>query len=686
VEHLYTPPKAPKYPKKLVKHSHEREDPFYWMCDREHPELLDYLKKENEYFNRDTLHLEPFRETLYKEMRSRIKEDDRSLPLFKNGFWYQSEYQEGKEYPIYSRFKKENGEGRELLFDVNDLASSYSYYHFKGLKVSPNNQLALYAEDTVSRRQYTLKIKNLETGQLLDDVIENTTGTACWASDNKTFFYVKKDPQTLRSYRVYRHQIGQNLAEDELVFEEDDETFNVGIFKPKSEDYIFIVSSSTLTTEYRFIKSDDPNAPFRVFSKRERGLEYSLDHYQDHFYLLTNKDGATNFKLMKTSVLATDSDHWEEFIPHRPEILLEDVEFFEKFYVLSERKKGLTSLQIHHWEDHSFYTVAMEGETYVCDIHENPEFKTTKLRYYYNSMTRPGSVYEIDMETRETRLLKQQEVLGGYSPSDYISERVWITARDGVSVPVSLVKHKDTPKNAPTLIYGYGSYGHTIDPYFSSTRLSLLDRGFVFAIAHIRGGEYLGREWYETGKLELKNNTFNDFVDASKGLVSLGIAREDRLYAMGGSAGGLLVGAVINTNPELYHGVIAAVPFVDVVTTMLDEDIPLTTGEYDEWGNPNDPKYYEIMLSYSPYDNVQPQNYPNIYVSTGFHDSQVQYWEPAKWVAKLRECQLADHKIYLDTNLETGHGGASGRFEQLKELAKEYAFILNLCDPSLCRV
>ena len=346
----------------------------------------------------------------------------------------------------------------------------------------------------------------------------------------------------------------------------------------------------------------------------------------------------------------------------------------------------MTYLQIYQWDDHSFYTVAMEGETYVCDIHENPEFKTTKLRYYYNSMTLPGSVYEIDMETRETRLLKQQEVLGGYAPSDYISERVWVTARDGVLVPISLVKHKNTTNHAPTLVYGYGSYGHTVDPYFSSTRLSLLDRGFVFAIAHVRGGEYLGREWYETGKLELKSNTFNDFVDASKGLISLGIARADRLYAMGGSAGGLLIGAVINNNPELYHGVIAAVPFVDVVTTMLDEDIPLTTGEYDEWGNPNDPKFYEIMLSYSPYDNVCPRNYPNIYVSTGFHDSQVQYWEPAKWVAKLRKCQLSNNKIYLDTNLETGHGGASGRFEQLKELAKEYTFILNLYNPSLCRL
>ena len=679
-------PKAPKYPKTLEKHGHLREDPYYWMNDREHPDILPYLQAENKYFETDTKDCENLRSTLYTEMRARIKEDDNSLPTFKRGYWYRSEYEKGKEYPVYVRFANKDRSDRVVLFDVNQMAEPYSYYHFKGLQVSPNNHIALFAEDTVSRRQYTLRFKDLETNLFLEDCIENTTGGACWAADSKTVYYVKKDPKTLRSYQVFRHVLGTPTTDDVLVFQEDDDTFNVGVFTTKSEQFVFIVSSSTLTTEYRFIPSNDPLASFSVLSERQRGLEYSVDHYKDHFYLLTNKDQATNFKLMRTPIAQTALEHWVDFVPHRKTILLEDIEFFDSYYVLSEREQGLTRLLIHSWDTEESYQVPLSGETYVCSIDDNPEFDTHKLRYYFNSMTEPASIFEIDMASKEILRLKQQEVLGGYTSDAYTSFRIWADARDGVRIPVSIVKHKNTPNNAPTLVYGYGAYGHVVDPYFSSTRLSLLDRGFVFAIAHVRGGEYLGREWYENGKLAKKNNSFTDFIDAAKALINHNIADKNELYAMGGSAGGLLVGAVINMEPSLFKGVIAAVPFVDVVTTMLDEDIPLTTGEYDEWGNPNLEDDYKRMLSYSPYDNVTLRAYPNLYVSTGFHDSQVQYWEPAKWVAKLRDFHTGDQKIYLDVNLDTGHGGASGRFEQLKELAKEYGFILSLHNPSLCKV
>ncbi|NNC35522.1 MAG: S9 family peptidase, partial [Croceitalea sp.] len=547
--------------------------------------------------------------------------------------------------------------------------------------VSDNNEYATFGVDTVSRRLYTIQIKNLQTGEVYPDLIENTSGSAVWAADNKTLFYTKKDTETLRSNKIYKHVLGTKAEVDELVYEEEDDTFNIGVYKTKSKKYLVVASISTLTSEFRFLPSESPNEKFKIFSPRERGLEYSITHYDDSFYVLTNKDGATNFKLMKVNEEDTSSSNWKEFIPHRDDVLLEDIDIFKSFYVLSERENGLNQLKIVRWDGKDSYYLPFESETYVAGASTNLDFDTELLRYVYNPMTSPYAIIDFNMRTKEKKVLKEQEVLGGqFDKENYRSERKWATARDGVKVPISIVYHKDTPLDgtSPLLQYAYGSYGATIDPYFSSVRLSLLDRGFVYAIAHIRGGEYLGRPWYEDGKLLNKKNTFTDFVDVSKYLIESKLTSSEHLYAMGGSAGGLLMGAVVNIAPELYNGVVAAVPFVDVVTTMLDESIPLTTGEYDEWGNPNDKTYYDYMKSYSPYDNVTKQAYPNMLVTTGLHDSQVQYWEPAKWVAKLREYKTDDNQLFLDTNMDAGHGGASGRFEALKETAKEYAFMLDL--------
>ena len=528
---------------------------------------------------------------------------------------------------------------------------------------------------------YIIQIKNLETGEIYPDKIENTTGSAVWANDNKTLFYTQKDPVTLRSDKIYKHRLGTSAKTDKLIFNEEDETFGTFVYKTKSRKYIVIGSYSTLTSEYQVLRADDPDGQFKIFSPRTRGLEYSIAHYGTDFYVLTNKDKATNFKLMKVKEENTSSDNWEEFIPHRTEVLLEDIDIFKDYYVLSERENGLNKLKIVRWDGNDSYYLPLEGETYTAYASHNPEFDTEILRYAYNSMTTPSSVIDFNLSTKEKTIKKEQEVLGGkFQKENYLSKRIWATARDGEKVPMSIVYHKDTDldKANPVLQYAYGSYGATIDPYFSTVRLSLLDRGFVYAIAHIRGGQYLGRQWYEGGKLLEKKNTFTDFVDCSKFLIDSGLTSPDHLYAAGGSAGGLLMGAIVNMAPDLYNGVVAAVPFVDVITTMLDDSIPLTTGEYDEWGNPNDKEYYDYMKSYSPYDNVTAKAYPNLLVTTGLHDSQVQYWEPAKWVAKLREMKTDDNLLFLDTNMDAGHGGASGRFEALKEAAKEYAFLLDL--------
>jgi oligopeptidase B len=535
--------------------------------------------------------------------------------------------------------------------------------------------------DTVSRRKYTLYIKNLETGEVYNESIPLTTGSATWANDNKTLFYTRKDEQTLRSNQIYRHTLGEPSENDQLIYTEEDDTFGTYVYKTKSKKYIVIGSYSTLTSEFRILDANTPQGEFKIFQPRERGLEYNISHYGDYFYVVTNKDAAKNFKLMKTPVTATAKENWKDVLPHREEVLLEDVEIFKNFLVVSERSNGLNKIRIMKWDDSEDYYLPFDNETYTAYTTQNPEFDTDVLRYGYNSLTTPASVIDFNMETREKEVKKEMEVLGGtFQKENYESKRVWATADDGTKIPISMVYRKGIQQNGnnPLLLYGYGSYGSTIDPYFSTSRLSLLDRGFIFAIAHIRGGEYLGRQWYEDGKLLKKKNTFTDFVDASEYLIAQGYTSEDHLYAMGGSAGGLLMGAVVNLAPQLYNGVIASVPFVDVVTTMLDDSIPLTTGEYDEWGNPNDPEYYNYMKSYSPYDNISEKEYPNMLVTTGLHDSQVQYWEPAKWVAKLREKKKGDNKLLLHTNMDAGHGGASGRFEALKEVAMDYAFLLDL--------
>ncbi|MBT8237780.1 MAG: S9 family peptidase [Croceitalea sp.] len=674
-------PKAKKIPEKLEIHGDVRIDDYYWLNNREDPEVIAYLEAENAYYNEKTAHTKAFQEELFKEMKGRIKEDDASVPYKKNGYYYYTRYETGKEYPIHCRKKESLDTPEIIMFNVNELAAEHEFFNLRGISVSDNNEYATFGVDTVSRRLYTIQIKNLQTGEVYPDLIENTSGSAVWAADNKTLFYTKKDTETLRSNKIYKHVLGTKAEVDELVYEEEDDTFNIGVYKTKSKKYLVVASISTLTSEFRFLPSESPNEKFKVFSPRERGLEYSITHYDDSFYVLTNKDGATNFKLMKVNEEDTSSSNWKEFIPHRDDVLLEDIDIFKSFYVLSERENGLNQLKIVRWDGKDSYYLPFESETYVAGASTNLDFDTELLRYVYNPMTSPYAIIDFNMRTKEKKVLKEQEVLGGqFDKENYRSERKWATARDGVKVPISIVYHKDTPLDgtSPLLQYAYGSYGATIDPYFSSVRLSLLDRGFVYAIAHIRGGEYLGRPWYEDGKLLNKKNTFTDFVDVSKYLIESKLTSSEHLYAMGGSAGGLLMGAVVNIAPELYNGVVAAVPFVDVVTTMLDESIPLTTGEYDEWGNPNDETYYYYMKSYSPYDNVTKQAYPNMLVTTGLHDSQVQYWEPAKWVAKLREYKTDDNQLFLDTNMDAGHGGASGRFEALKETAKEYAFMLDL--------
>ncbi len=674
-------PKAKIIPKKLKKHNEIRIDNYFWLNDRENPEVIDYLNQENAYYESMTAHTKDFQKELFEEMKGRIKEDDQSVPYLYNGYYYITRFEKGQDYPIYSRKKGSLEAKEEILFDCNELAKGHSFFQLGGLSVSPDNRFASFGTDMVGRRIYTIKIKNLDTNEILSDTIENTTGGSVWANDNQTLFYTRQDKVTLRADTIYKHKLGTDAKDDVLVYEEKDETFNVSVGKEKSKKYIVIGAESTMTTEYRILNSDTPDADFKVFQPRVRGLEYSISHFGDSFYILTNKDKATNFKLMKTPENATEKKHWKEVIPHRESVLIEDIEIFRNYLVVEERANGLNHIRIMPWNGEEEYYLPFGSETYNACTTTNVDFDTDVLRYSYQSLATPSSVIDFNMKTKSKEIKKEQAVLGGkFDKNNYIEKRIWATAKDGTQVPISLVYHKDLKKDGtnPLLLYAYGSYGVTMEPYFSTTRLTLLDRGFIFAIAHIRGGEDLGRQWYEDGKLLKKKNTFTDFIDCSQFLIQEKYTSPAHLYAEGGSAGGLLMGAIINMAPELYHGVIAQVPFVDVVTTMLDDSIPLTTGEYDEWGNPNTKKYYDYMLSYSPYDNVKEQVYPNMYVSTGLHDSQVQYWEPAKWVAKLRTHKKGDTVLYLNTNMDAGHGGASGRFEAIKELAKEYAFLLDL--------
>ena len=672
-------PKAKKIDKTLEIHGHKRTDSYFWLNERENPNVIKYLEEENAYADFVMKDTEELQEQLFQEMKARYKEDDESLPYFFNEYWYVIKYQIGKEYPLFYRHYLSLENPIELMLDVNEMAEGKDFYDVGSFSVSVNNQLAAFSEDTLGRRIYTILVKNLETGEFYEDKIENTTGKSVWANDNEHFFYIRKD-ETLRAYQIFRHKIGTKQEEDVLVFHEEDETFDVNVFKTKSLEYIFIASSSTISDEHWFIPSNDVNAEWKVIQKREDYLEYAVEHYENDFYIITNEGDATNFKIVKTPVEKPSKENWVDVIPHKKETLLEGFEIFKDYFVLEERTEGLLQLKIINNGDQTSYYLPFNEPTYSAYVGINLDFDTEVLRYGYTSLTQPSSTLEYNMRTRETKLLKQQEVLGGtFDTNNYISERIWAPSRDGkVKVPISLVYHKDTKKSAetPLLLYGYGSYGHTIDASFSNVRLSILDRGYIFAIAHIRGGEYLGREWYEDGKMLRKKNTFFDFIDAAKYLVAENYTSSQHLYAMGGSAGGLLVGAVMNYEPTLFNGIIAQVPFVDVVTTMLDESIPLTTGEFDEWGNPKKKKYYNYMLSYSPYDNIEEKDYPNILITTGFHDSQVQYWEPAKWTAKLRELKTDDNTLVFKTDMKSGHGGASGRFESLKEDALEYAFLL----------
>jgi oligopeptidase B len=683
-------PLASKRPHNLEMHGDVRVDNYYWMRlsdeqkeaeakDEQTQEVLTYLTAENDYTKAVMQHTEDFQVKLFQEMKGRIKETDESVPVKDNGYWYYTRFEEGKDYAFYCRKKDSLENAEEVMIDGPSLAEGKSYWALGGMTVSPDNQWIAYGVDEVSRRVYRVFFKELATGKISDDVLEGTTGRATWATDNKTLFYSKRDPQTLREFQIWKHILGTPQDQDILVYEEQDETFSCFVFKTKSEKYIVIGSSQTLTTEYRVLEADQPNGAFRIFQARQREMEYAIDHYGDYFYITTNWN-AKNFKLMRTELDKTNMESWEEVIPHREDVLLEGVEMFRDFMVIDERKNGLTQLRIKRWDGTQEYYLPFEDAAYSAGVGANPDFNTEILRYGYTSMVTPMSTFDFNMVTQEKILLKQQEIVGGYNAADYHCERLMVPVSDGTLVPVSLVYKKGFERNAqsPLLLYAYGSYGHSLDAGFGSARLSLLNRGFAYAIAHIRGGQEMGRHWYDNGKLLQKKNTFTDFVDCAQYLVNEQFTASDRLFAMGGSAGGLLMGVVANMAPQLFKGIISAVPFVDVVTTMLDETIPLTTFEYDEWGNPNDEEYYQYMKSYSPIDNIEQKSYPNILVTTGYWDSQVQYWEPAKYVAKMRDLKTDQNRLLFWCNMDAGHGGKSGRFEALKEVALEYAFMLDL--------
>lgn len=672
-------PHPEKKPIELVKHGDVRVDNYYWLNQRENPEVIDYLNAENSYLEEVMASTNDFQADLFDEIVGRIKQDDESVPYKDNGYFYYTRFVEGGEYPIYCRKKGNLDSNEEVILDVNEMAKGYSYYQISGMSVSPDNKLVAFGVDTVSRRKYTVYVKNLETGEMYSDAIEETSGGVAWANDNSTFFFTRKDPVTLRSEKIFSHILGEEPEKDKLIYFEEDETFSIGVGRTKSGDFLLIGSSSTLSSEFWYLDANKPNMSFKVVQARQNNLEYSVDHYKESFYIRTNLN-AENFKLMKTSVLEPEMDNWVDIIEHREDVLFTGFELFSSYLVLEEMKEGLPVIRILNQESGAISNLPFEEETFTAGISVNRDFDSELLRYSYSSLTTPNSTYDYNMITGEKTLLKRTEVVGGYNPDDYKAERRWAEAKDGTLIPMSIVYKKGVKRDGsnPALLYAYGSYGYSMSPSFQSTRLSLLDRGFIYAIAHVRGGQEMGRYWYEDGKLLKKKNTYTDFNDCAEYLISQKYTSANKLFAQGGSAGGLLMGAILNMRPDLYKGVVANVPFVDVITTMLDETIPLTTSEYDEWGNPNDPVYYKYMLSYSPYDNVQEMNYPAILVTTGLHDSQVQYFEPAKWVAKLRDMKTDDNILLMHTNMEAGHGGASGRFKRYKEVALGYAFIFDL--------
>ena len=674
------PPVATIKPFEITaKHGHVRVDNYYWLNERENQEVIDYLNAENAYMDTMLAHTKDFQASLFNEMRSRIKEDDASVPYKLDDYYYYSRYVEGGEYPIYARKKGSLDAAEEIIMDGNELGKDKSFLNFF-TSVSHDHNLAAIIMDTQGRNFYTVMIKDLRTGEMLPDKIENIRSSAVWTTDNKSFYYSIPDPVTLRNYQVKRHIIGQDASQDEVVFEEKDQTLNCGVGITKSKKYIIIGSGRTDASYAYYLDADKPGKP-QLIAPIEDNVQYNVDHAGgEDFFIYTNQD-AVNYRLVKTPITNPTKANWKDVIPNRSDIFLEGVDYFKDYMAVQETKEGLAKIRIIKFADNAEHEIQFDEPAYSAGLGYNPAFDTDVVRYSYTSMTTPNSVYDYNMESRAKELMKEQPVLGDFNKNNYQTERVMVTARDGKKVPMSIVYRKDKFKKDGTMpgwIYAYGSYGYSMDASFSSSRLSLLDRGMVYAIAHIRGGQEMGGDWYEDGKMMNKKNSFYDFIDCSKWLQDNGYVAKDKLFASGGSAGGLLMGGILNMAPELYRGVIAAVAFVDVVTTMMDESIPLTTFEWLEWGNPNIQEQYEYMLSYSPYDNVEAKNYPHILATTGLHDSQVQYWEPAKWVAKLRTLKTDSNNLFLYTNMDAGHGGASGRFERLKEVAREYAFVFDI--------
>ena len=671
------PPRARVAPTRLETHGVVRVDDYYWLRERDNPEVTAYLEAENEHTRAVMAPTEPLQETLFAEIKGRIKQTDMSVPYREGDFTYHTRYEDGREYPIYGRRRVGGTTAETVLLDVNLLAEGHDFCQVSGRSVSPDQRLLAYATDLEGRRIYTVRIKDLGSGEMLDDELTGVTANLVWANDSRTLFYARQDPTTLRWFQIYRHRLGAPQADDTLAYEEPDDTFNCEVGKSRSKRYLLIASYQTVSTEYRYLDADQPDGRFTVFLPRARDHEYHIDHYRDRFYIRTNRD-ARNFKLMEAADTQTDPGRWVELIPHRDDVLLGPFELFRDHLVVQERRDGLVHLRVRPWEGDAGHDIAFDEPAYDAYLSTNREPDTAVLRFGYESLTTPVSTYDYDMVARTRTLLKREEVLGDFDPSRYRSERLMATAPDGESIPISLVGRVGTTRDGttPLLLYGYGAYGLSMDATFNSARLSLLDRGFVYAIAHVRGGQELGRRWYDDGRLGRKRNTFSDFIACAEHLVAERLTRPDRLFAMGGSAGGMLMGAVFNMRPDLFAGVVAQVPFVDVVTTMLDDTIPLTTGEYDEWGNPHERTAFDDILAYSPYDNIEAKDYPALLVLAGLHDSQVQYWEPAKWVAKLRALKTDRNPLLLKTHMDAGHGGVSGRYRRYRETALQYAFLL----------
>jgi oligopeptidase B len=674
---IMNPPIARKIPFQITTHGQTRIDPYYWMNQRENPEVTDYLHAENAYTLAMLKPVDKLQEELYQEMVGRIKKDDETVPYLMNGYYYQTRYSGSSEYPAYYRWKAAVKPNEELLFDINRMSEGYSYFEDSYFFISPDNHIAAIGIDTVSRRNYTLRFKDLINNRFMPDEIHMTTGQVAWAADSRTLYYTLRDPLTLRSGKIKKHILGTPVNDDKVIFEEKDETFSVSVSNARDQRYILIHCESTMTTEVRILDSSNPEGKFVIIEPRHRGHEYDADPVNGKLFIRSNHK-ALNFRIMLTDLKTPGMKYWKEMVPHASNVLIEQISAFTDHLVVQERYNGLSRFRVMELSSGKIDLITMEEESYVLAESINAESDTRGFRFVYSSLTTPRSVIEYNFLTGKSSVLKQTEVLGGFDKKNYETRRLFATAYDGTKIPVSIVYRKGMKQDGshPSLVYAYGSYGYSTDPWFRSTIISLLDRGFVYAIAHVRGGEEMGRGWYEEGKLLKKKNTFSDFINCCEFLTNSKYTATDRMFAMGGSAGGLLMGAISNMRPDLFKGIVAAVPFVDVVTTMLDESIPLTTGEYDEWGNPQEKEYYDYMLSYSPYDNVVKKNYCNILVTAGFHDSQVQYWEPAKWVARLREYNTSDNLILLHTNMDYGHGGASGRFEAYRETALEFAFIL----------